>query len=129
MKAEELEKYIGKMIYKENGGSAMCVGYSLDKMDYPLIAESNYVDGWMFLDDTDKIVQACEFYEYAPIPTEKPAEVPRTIQSAIRELEASRTIQPVIRELEEEGYVITRVDNGFMVRHPEGGQTYHDTLC
>lgn len=116
MKAEELEKYIGKMIYKENGGRAMCVGYSLDKMDYPLIVESNYVDGWMFLDDTDKIVQACEFYEYAPIPTEKPSEAPRTIQSAIR-------------ELEEEGYVITRVDNGFMVRHPEGGQTYHDTLC
>lgn len=133
---KELEKYIGTMVAVAQGVKRLCVGYTVDPTWGALIVESNDAEGWTTLEDTDVIGLSCEYYEYCGIPKGDPVrnEFRTCCGSPVGDpatnefYEHVPTIQESINDLEARGFIITRVDNGFTVRHPNGSQTFHEQL-
>lgn len=133
---KELEKYIGTMVAVCQGVKKLCVGYSEETSWGALIVESDDVNGWKTLDEYDVVGISCEYYEYCGIPKGDPVrnEFRTCCGSPVGDpatnefYEHVPTIQESINDLEARGFIITRVDNGFTVRHPNGSQTFHEQL-
>ena len=116
---KDLEKYVGTTVAVSYGVNRLCVGYSNSggRGGY-LILESDEQYGWKNLDMDDTVVSACEYYEYVATEHVSDPVIDKPVP----------TIQASINDLEASGYIITRVDNGFTVRHPNGSQTFHEQL-